>query len=188
MKKVNIAFDNFIYLSEQSLKQILELRNSDEIRNKMANTNIISLDEHFAFCQKLNGDPTKLYIRICVENEFLGVLSSVKNDTINHTYVPGCYFSKLVLSKYKNISVDMSAAFSYICYNKGLFYPLIYVRKDNPQAIFYNTMKLSNRIVDEDNTYYYMLNNCTDPRLQDHETILRKFDYLFYKYNMSFNL
>ena len=35
MKKVNIAFDNFIYLSEQSLMQILELRNSDEIRNKM---------------------------------------------------------------------------------------------------------------------------------------------------------
>ena len=64
----------------------------------------------------------------------------------------------------------------------------IYVRKDNPQAIFYNTMKLSNRIVDEDNTYYYMLNNCTDPKLQDHETILRKFDYLFDKYNMSFNL
>lgn len=187
-KKINISFDNFIYLSEQSLKQILELRNSDEIRYKMANTNIISLEEHLSFCKKLKGDPTRLYIRVSVENEFLGVLTSVNNDFTNHTYVPGCYFSQSVLSKYRKLSVDIASVFSFLCYKLGLFYPMIYVRKDNPRAVFYNTMKLSNKIVKEDDTYYYMSNNCMDPTKQDDEVILKKFDYLFDKYNMSFNI
>jgi len=78
----NIKAINFTLLSNDSLKEILSWRNSEEVRKWMYNDKIIFLEEHLGFVNSLKSDNKNLYLLIQnEENEGIGVIYF---NRINH--------------------------------------------------------------------------------------------------------
>lgn len=167
MTKKIIKFKNFIHLDESELLFVLEKRNSDEIRNKMTNTDIISVEDHLKFCNSLKNDSTRLYYLIYLDDEPVGVADFQDINNENHTYEPGMYF----FSEQSNQRTYITYALGYIRCMYKLYYPFIRVRKDNPQALFFNTMKMGAKLEREDEDFYYLSEEKIPEK--DFETVIR---------------
>lgn len=166
MSKQKIKYINFYKLSDEELKIILNERNSQRIREKMLNQNIISEDEHLSFCRSLENDKSKIYAEILLDDNFIGVVDAQSIDFSSGTYEPGSYFKE-------NISemVIRSALTGFCLFflKNKLFYPHIRVRKDNLQALLFNTMKCEATIVSEDENVYYLTNDFLNPKIRSFE-------------------
>ena len=72
-----IKFKNFIKLSQKEKEMVLEWRNSDRIRLKMSNQEIISLGDHLRYIDNLKNRTDCVYYLICVDEVPIGVIDSV---------------------------------------------------------------------------------------------------------------
>lgn len=184
-KKDIMRFVNFTKLDKTELLKILEMRNLDSIRQKMTNSEKISVDHHLSFCEKLKGNKTNLYMQVLLNDKFVGVMDLQNMDFVKQTYEPGCYF---VCNDRPDFIVHASAAISYVCLKLKVYYPNIFIKKDNLQALMFNTMKLKNRIVREDDDYYFLTNDCTNIKKRSLEEIYSDLDKLKTIYEMEFDI
>lgn len=71
---MSIKLINFIDLSLEEKKMILEWRNQPEIKACMYNQNEITLEEHLNFIETLKTKEDKLYFLVKKESEYIGVI------------------------------------------------------------------------------------------------------------------
>lgn len=81
-------------LREEDLRTVLEWRNSEQIRENMYTTHIISWEEHWAWFQKINDQSKKNHMVFTYENLPLGVINVSSIDEINNRCHWGFYIGE----------------------------------------------------------------------------------------------
>jgi len=71
------SFVNFIDLDIQDKKLILEWRNHESIRKWMYNSDVVALENHLEFINRLKDNTTKLYFLVKRKGKPVGVISLV---------------------------------------------------------------------------------------------------------------
>ena len=79
----NIRLNNFLSLSKKQHKQILKMRNSQQIKKWMYSQDTISLKEHLKYVKKLRAQQDKKYFLITKNNKNIGVIdfTNIKNNS-----------------------------------------------------------------------------------------------------------
>ena len=98
---------NFKYLSDDKLLDILSLRNSDRVRLNMANSELISAQDHLSYCKSLSSRKDVLYFAVYINIYLEGVVDFKNIDFNEHSYESGSYFiekSKYNITYYANIA------------------------------------------------------------------------------------
>ncbi|EAK5530580.1 UDP-4-amino-4,6-dideoxy-N-acetyl-beta-L-altrosamine N-acetyltransferase [Campylobacter lari] len=104
-----IVYKDFANLDIDENKEILKIRNSENVSKFMKNSHI-SYEEHLNFIQKLKNTTTKKYFLICKENERLGVIYFT--DISNNSCEFGLYGIKkgvgnLLMEEIKNYAFNV---------------------------------------------------------------------------------
>ena len=179
-----IDFVNFNKLDDETLKLVWKWRTSDQIRSKMTDQRVFSLEEHMQFCVKLKERNDVLFVLVYCNDTPIGVLTYKEIDLNSHSCVPGCYF----VNAPKNVSSLASIMMGDYLYNQGIYVFRAIVLKNNIQALLFNTLKCNYKIVREDDLYYYLEYNFSkfDGKIQQKEA-----DYvnsLLQNNNVKFNI
>lgn len=183
--KGQILFRNFTKLSEKSLLDVLAQRNATRIRIAMNNSNIISLSEHLYFCEQLKADKTKLYTQVLLNDKFIGVMDLQHIDYKEKTYEPGCYFIEGIS---ENVMIACSCAFSRVCLDLDIYYPRIVIKSSNLRSLMFNTMKLGNRVVSENEEFYILTNDFLNPALRSREEIIKNIETVTKGYKVVYEI
>lgn len=107
--KYEIKFYNFLLLKEEEHKKLLEIRNSDYIRLKMKNTNIIELKNHLKFIKNLKKSKKDIYYAVFDSENIVGSINITDIDGQDCFW--GIYFKK-------NINPLISSLCTYIIIDK----------------------------------------------------------------------
>lgn len=99
----NYSYENFCHLSKDELLTILSWRNHPDIRKCMNNVEIISEEEHLAFCKSLSIRTDKYYWLIKKNGKPIGVLNIIDVDENTGTCEPGFYLVPSVMGKGESI-------------------------------------------------------------------------------------
>ncbi len=84
-------YKNFVQLTEEEKRMVLEWRNHESVRKWMYNTEIIPLENHLKFIDSLNNRTDCYYWMVYKNDEPDGVISIVDVDYENGRVEPGCY-------------------------------------------------------------------------------------------------
>ena len=71
---------NYTDCTREQHLEILKLRNLDDVRVWMVNTEVITEDNHFRFVESLKGDPDKLYFAIYRDGALVGTYNLTKEQ------------------------------------------------------------------------------------------------------------
>ncbi len=91
MKKETIKFINFIDLTADQKKVLLDLRNHPEVRKWMYNSNLISLENHLIYIDSLKDEETKKYFLVETDKQTIGVIYFTKIDLVQKSSEFGLY-------------------------------------------------------------------------------------------------
>lgn len=105
-------------IEESDLPQILEWRNSDEIRNMMLTNHKITWNEHYNWFKRIEQNPVKRYFIFEYQNKPIGYIGYNEFDEENKSCSPGMY-----IGDKKNAPGDAGFAMSYII-GKYAFYKM----------------------------------------------------------------
>ncbi len=182
-----MSFVNFTKLGETELMEILSARNETSIRGKMINDQVIAPEEHLRFCASLRERQDCLYLRVGLDERFIGVVDFQDINDQDHSYEPGGY-CVLPPGSDDDIWKYVCAASTFVCLERKLYFPRIRVRKDNFQALIFNTMKLGCKLVSEDSLYYHLTNDWLDPSVRDETGAREELSYLHDLFLLEFDL
>ena len=171
-----LSIIDFSYLDRKSLLEILALRNSDYVREKMSSSNEILEDDHLLFCENLKQRADALFCGVYLEDKIVGVIDLKSIDLNSKTYESGCYFCK----DSKNLTYFANLAAFVIAKEIGLTKATCYVKKDNIQAVLFNTMKLRYKTTKQTDDFYFFEKDLDTPKTS--------FDNLKMKISSSFEL
>jgi UDP-4-amino-4,6-dideoxy-N-acetyl-beta-L-altrosamine N-acetyltransferase len=99
IKKVNtfsippIKVKNFTILPQDQLLEILNWRNSEEVRIWMYSKDKISLENHLNFCQSLSTHTSSAYFLVLKNETAIGVVSLINYDEIEQSGEFGFYLN-----------------------------------------------------------------------------------------------
>ena len=129
------SFIDFRDLNKFEINKVLQERNDIEVRRKMFDENVISIQKHLKFLKNLKTDSSKIFILVKRANLYLGVYSIVN---IEDRYAQGGFYL-FKEARDKNLIVDfLFQTITYI-FSK---YPIIkiygYALADNKTAIKIN--------------------------------------------------
>lgn len=155
-----LSIVDFSYLDKTKLLEILALRNSDYVREKMASSEEILEDTHLLFCENLKQRTDVLFCGVYLEDKLVGVIDLKKIDFQSKSYESGCYFCK----DPKNITYFSNLAAFIIAKEIGLNKATCYVKKDNIQAVLFNTMKLRYKTTKETDDFYFFEKDLASPK------------------------
>ena len=144
-----LSIIDFSYLDKKQLLEILALRNSDYVREKMASSD-----------ESLKQRKDVLFCGVYLENKLVGVIDLKEIDLNSKSYESGCYFCK----DSKNITYFANLAAFIIANEIGLTKATCYVKKDNIQAVLFNTMKLRYKTTKETDVFYYFEKDLATPK------------------------
>lgn len=88
-----IQMKNFTILPQENLLEILNWRNSDEVRIWMYSKNVISVEEHLSFCESLIKHPSSAYFLVLKNEKPIGVVSLINYDEIEQCGEIGFYLN-----------------------------------------------------------------------------------------------
>ena len=88
---MQIKFDNITTLSKEEQLQVLDWRNSENVRANMLNQKIISKEDHLAYCEKLKKIDSTILYRVTVNGIPCGVVNFTDLDYKNKTGEYGLY-------------------------------------------------------------------------------------------------
>lgn len=97
------TFKNFTDLTEQDTDEVLHGRNDPEVRRWMTSDRVISAEEHNSFVKRLKCSSTQLYLRVDINEHFLGVYSL--NEINGSTGLGGFWSSKYARSKFLGLNL-----------------------------------------------------------------------------------
>src|SRR5574344_1441545 len=86
-----LFFKNFIGLSNSEKDVVLQWRNSDFIRTKMTNQDLISKNSHYLFIDSLQNKNDSIYNLVFIDDTPIGVSDFVDINYIKKTYSGGMY-------------------------------------------------------------------------------------------------
>lgn len=86
-----LSFRNFTGLADGERDLILAWRNTDRVRLRMTNRDLLSREEHFRFIDSLSSRTDRAYYLFSVDGEPAGVLDFVRIDAVSHSCEPGAY-------------------------------------------------------------------------------------------------
>ena len=155
-----LSIVDFSYLDKTQLLEILALRNSDYVRDKMASSDEILEDSHLSFCESLKQRKDVLFCGVYLEDKLVGVIDLKEIDFNSKSYESGCYFCK----NSKNLTYFSNLAAFIIAKEIGLTKATCYVKKDNIQAVLFNTMKLRYKTTKETDEYYFFEKDLATPK------------------------
>lgn len=150
--KRKLEFVNFNKLDKETLKLIWKWRTSSDIRTKMSDQRVFSLKEHMNFCSNLKDRKDVLFILVKCDDTPVGVLTYKNIDPIKHSCTTGCYF----VNAPKNVSFMALKIMTWQLYEQEIYIYHTVVLKNNIQALLYNVLKGKNKIIKEDERYYYL--------------------------------
>lgn len=87
----NLYFKNFVKITDLEKRIILDWRNSERVRLKMDNQEIIHLENHKKWIKSLQNREDSVYYLCFVDDIPIGVLDFTNIDKINKTCVCGSY-------------------------------------------------------------------------------------------------
>jgi len=91
----NLTANDLTTLPRDKIIEVLEARNHPDVRSKMLNKNIISLEEHLAFVENLLADSTSRQYMIRQDEDFVGVVNFKDIDWVNKSASFGIYANLL---------------------------------------------------------------------------------------------
>ena len=129
---LNITCKNFIHISLDEKKMVLDWRNSDRVRLKMNNQETIPLENHLKFVDSLKNRKDCVYYLFYINDEPVGVFDLIDIDENKKSCIVGSYIG--------NIKYGMGGGV--------LFYYNIYTafEKYNIDKVFANVLKTNKRI------------------------------------------
>lgn len=86
-----LMFKNLIRITDEEKRLVLEWRNSERIRTKMVNKNIISWEDHKHFIEQLKSRKDCIYYLIYIDKTPIGVSSFTDIDLISKSCSGGTY-------------------------------------------------------------------------------------------------
>lgn len=89
----NYRFKNYVTLSDDEKKELLEWRNHENIRKNMYNTLPITLESHLAFISSLEKRKDRYYWMVCDDDTPIGSMNIVDVDLHNGTAELGYYMA-----------------------------------------------------------------------------------------------
>jgi len=107
---MTLEFKNYKYLSEAEHLQVLEIRNSDYVRNNMKNKNIINIECHLEWADNLKIDNESIYYAVFFDKVIVGAVYITELDYIISKSTWGLYFKK-------NINPLISSLSAYILFD-----------------------------------------------------------------------
>ncbi len=146
--ELKIVFKDFLFLNENEIRDILELRNQKNIRENMINSEIISLENHFNFIDSLQNLTNKRYFAIFSEDELLGSVNFIKDKELSW----GLYFKDEVNPILKSLSVYIFLDFIFSSFDENIN---SFIKKSNLQALSFNK-NFGFKIFKEDEEYFYL--------------------------------
>jgi UDP-4-amino-4,6-dideoxy-N-acetyl-beta-L-altrosamine N-acetyltransferase len=87
----SVHLKNFINLSQEEKKIVLDWRNSDQTRNGMYSNEEIKWQEHLSFIQRLETDDTRLYFLAFIKENPVGVVYFTGISIMHKRGVYGIY-------------------------------------------------------------------------------------------------
>lgn len=147
-----IRFINFTKLKQDKLLQVLQMRNSPEVRQFMTNDAVISEKAHLAFCATLKERADCLYLLVEFDQVPCGAVTIKKINLTEHSAEIGKY----IIKKYAHYSADIALALDLLFEKMEIENCYCYVRKDNLQALLHNIMKLHAQIIGEEQDNYQL--------------------------------
>lgn len=91
IKIKNFILKNFINLSSQEKKMVLNWRNNENVRKNCFSDRIITYKEHENFIRNLKKDKKNFYFLVVKGKEYIGVISLNKVDFYNKNAYLGIY-------------------------------------------------------------------------------------------------
>lgn len=151
---MSLLFKNFTLLDLNEKKELLALRNRQNIREMMINSDEILLEDHLAFIDDLMANRDKRYFAIFFNNLLIGSASLVKDKTANW----GVYFAD-------SSSPIIKAVAGYLFIDFVINDPIYaFVKKGNSNALNFNR-SLGFELIEEGVDLYKLL--LTKARWQD---------------------
>lgn len=145
---MNLEFKNFIYLNDRELKEILELRNQNYIKDNMVNNETIRLENHLNFIDALKTLGNRKYFAVLEENKIIGSLYFVKNEELTW----GLYFKEEINPIIKSCVTYLFLDFIFSKFSEDIN---SFVKRKNIQALNFNK-NFGFEIFKEDEEYYYL--------------------------------
>jgi len=107
-----LTFKNILDLDEPHQKKVLDLRNSESIRKYMFTNRLISLDEHFAWIDRLKTDTSNYVFTIFYKDSVVGSVALNKIDEKNSS----AYWSFYMDEKYRRIGLAAVVEYEFLNY------------------------------------------------------------------------
>ena len=154
MTALCLRYNDFIYLSENELLEILKQRNSDYVRRFMDNDRLISVEDHLSFCRSLSTRTDLKYFYVTLNHEPFGIVD-FKAETPD--------WSSAVGGKYtfgdQNLPMEKvyTTALLWLMEQVGLKTVHAHVKNDNIKALLpvYFKPTPGMRIIKKDEHYTY---------------------------------
>ena len=129
-------FKNFVCLTEDEKKMILEWRNHEKVRSVMVNKDVISLEDHLKFINSLeNRDDCYYWLVIDPTGANVGVLDVVHIDRDKDVGEIGFYLNQDELGKGFQFMIETE----YFVYSQlELKYNMITIDVTNKEILLYN--------------------------------------------------
>lgn len=129
---LNLTFKNFVKLTDEEKRLVLDWRNSDRIRLKMNNKEIISLEKHLTWLETLKNREDSIYYLCFVDDTPIGVFDFTNIDKDNKSCVGGAYIGD---TDYLGFGIVQC------------FYIFVYAfEKQNWEKIFADVLKSNKRV------------------------------------------
>lgn len=143
---------NYVDCTSDQQREILALRNLDEIRKWMVTPEIISEDSHFRFVENLRGNADRLYFAIFKNGLLIGTYNLTNEG--NGIWERGIIASPLTQGKGQTAQWEHQILGSLSQY--GIKAVSAKVKQDNPRSIRYHE-KMGYQETDRSNGYIYYL-------------------------------
>lgn len=126
-----IILKEYPLLTQDEHKKLLEIRNSDEVRKASINEDVIAIEEHLSWVEKLKDDKTKHYFAVIYNDALIGGV-----NCFGKPLKWGVFFSRDALLIVKSIVPIYFMEYLFERFGcKSIFAE---VKKDNKNALLYN--------------------------------------------------
>ena len=98
-----LSFRNFTGLTDGERDLILAWRNTDRVRLRMTNRDLLSREEHFRFIDSLASRADRAYYLFSVDGEPAGVLDFVRIDAVSRSCEPATSASWDTVSRFTTV-------------------------------------------------------------------------------------
>lgn len=144
--KNNLQLINFVELSLDEKKMILEWRNHPDVKKWMYNQEDIKLDDHLSFIESLKQRDNKLYFLVKQNNENIGVIDFtqiIKNESVHM----GLYVNPSVFAKGKIlINAIINYSFNILKVKKIISEVFVENKRAHEVYIKFNFQEISRKI------------------------------------------